>query len=230
LAASALAAGVAAVVLGVFGEDGSRTGGGRGGEGPTAAAFEGASCERFGRAALSASLRRPTNLRVGPITFVSLGDYARATASDFEPVGQALLREPWARRYVDDVVRREVRDRSLYVAQKVIVVVEGGRDVTVAIPRSERGDASLLWGPQPKVTRSENALGLRQISDGNPVVRFKGCDTKVMQYVGGGFVVAGKRCLPLDIWVDGREGPLRAVASFGAGARCSPRADVGLTQ
>jgi hypothetical protein len=92
--------------------------------------------------------------------------------------------------------------------------------VIVAIPSSQRGVASLLWGPQPGVTRSENALGFRQISDGNPVVRFKGCEGKVMEYVGGGFVVAGKHCLPLDIWVQGSGASVRNVVSFGAGEDC----------
>jgi hypothetical protein len=41
-----------------------------------------------------------------------------------------------------------------------------------------------------------------------------------MEYVGGGFVIAGARCLPLDIWVEGEEEPRRIVASFGVPEGC----------
>jgi len=217
LAAIALAVGAVALVLGVLGEDGHRTRSERHGERPSDAAFVGADCRRFGHAGFPERLRRPGNLRVGPITFVSLRDYAREAPSSFEPVTLAWLRQPWARGRVDAAVRRAVREGSLYVANKVLVLVEGGGDVTVAIPTSQRGVASLLWGPEPGVTRSERALGFRQISDGNPVVRFAACEGKVMEYVGGGFVVAGERCLPLDIWVQESGAPLRTVVSFGSG-------------
>jgi hypothetical protein len=51
-------------------------------------------------------------------------------------------------------------------------------------------------------------------------VRFKACEGQFMEYVGGGFVVAGARCLPLDVWVEGERAPQRLVASFGRGEVC----------
>jgi hypothetical protein len=189
--------------------------------GPPRAVTVGANCERFGGLTYPSILRRASNLRVGPITFISLGEYGRAPPSDFAPVRPALLREPWIRGRADALVREEMRAGSLYVAHKVLVVIEGGSDVTVVIPESERNHASLLWGPTPGVTRSEERLGFAQISDGNFAVRFKGCEEQFMEYVGGGLVIAGERCLPLDVWVEGERGPRRVAVSFGAGARCA---------
>jgi hypothetical protein len=208
-----------AVLLALVGDDESPPRGDQGG--PPRAATVGANCERFGGLTYRSILRRASNVQVGPITFISLGEYARQPPSDFAPVRPASLREPWIRGRADALVHEEVRERSLYVAHKVIVVIEGARDVTVAIPRSQRRHAALLWGPQPGVTRSEARLGFAQISDGNPAVRFKGCNGQFMEYVGGGFVIAGKRCLPLDLWVEGERGARRVAASFGAGEGCA---------
>jgi hypothetical protein len=180
----------------------------------------GADCARFGQAAFPERLRRSTNLAAGPLTFASLGDYAAEPASTFEPVGPAWLRQPWVRRHADASLRTAVREGSLYVALKVIVLIEGWRDVTVAIPASHTSHAGLLWGPQPDLTPTEDRLGVRELSDGNPIVRFQGCRDQVMEYVGGGFVVAGPRCLPLDIHVEETTTPLRLTASFGQGTRC----------
>jgi hypothetical protein len=49
----------------------------------------------------------------------------------------------------------------------------------------------------------------------------KGCEGKVMEYVGGGFVIAGARCLPLEVWVQGERAPGQVTTSFGAGGRCA---------
>jgi hypothetical protein len=105
---------------------------------------------------------------VGPITFISLGEYGRAPPSNFAPVRPALLREPWIRGRADALVREEVREASLYVAHKVLVVIEGGSDVTVLIPESERNHASLLWGPTPGVTRSRGGSGSRRSPTATP--------------------------------------------------------------
>jgi hypothetical protein len=120
-----VAAGGVALALIVSAEGGHPTRSGEGGDGPPEAAFVGANCKRFGHAAFPRRLRRPSNLRVETITFVSLRDYAWEEASAFEPVPPAWLRQPWARGRVDALVRREVREGSLYVAHKVLVVVEG---------------------------------------------------------------------------------------------------------
>jgi hypothetical protein len=216
-----VAAGAAVLAMLVVGGDGPASSPSGNGEEQSDVAFVAANCDRFGQAAFPDRLRRPTNLRAGPITFSSLGEYAGEPVSTFEPVEQTWLHEPWVRPHVDASLRQAVREGSLYVALKVIVLIEGWRDVTVAIPTSHQPHAAMLWGPQPGVTRSEDRLGVREISDGNPIVRFKGCRDKVMEYVGGGFVVAGKRCLPLDIHVEGTQVPLRITASFGEDDRCT---------
>ncbi|MGH2837174.1 MAG: hypothetical protein ACRDJY_02360 [Thermoleophilaceae bacterium] len=103
----------------------------------------------------------------------------------------------------------------------MLIVLRGGRDVTVVVPRSERSHASLLWGPTPGISRKEERLGLAQIADGNPAARFKGCPGEFMEYVGGGLVIAGARCLPLDVWVEREDEPQRVVAAFGVREGCA---------
>jgi hypothetical protein len=171
---------------------------GRPQEPPRRVVTHGASCKRFGGLTDPSIVRRAANIEAGPLTFVSLAEYARLPASDFG-----------------------ARQGSRYLAQKVLVVIRGGRDVTVAVPRSQRSHASLLWGATTGVTRMEERLGLREIADGNPAVRFKGCAGKFMEYVGGGFVIAGARCLPLDYWVDKEDVARRLVVSFGKRGECA---------
>jgi hypothetical protein len=160
----------------------------------------------------------------GPLSFVGAKDRARSPASDYEPVGLERLKWGWPGLAPDDVpqlVREWMRDRSLYLADEMVFVVRGDRAVTVAIPESDRGHASLLF--DTITSRVEGAdvefverFGLAQVSDGRFAVRVEPCRSWPTLF-GRGFVVTGARCLPLDVWVDGEAQPMRTLISFAAG-------------
>jgi hypothetical protein len=160
----------------------------------------------------------------GPLSFVGAKGRARSPASDYDPVGLERLQRGWPGLTPDDVPRRvrgRMRDGSLYSADEMVFVVRGDRAVTVAIPESERGHASLLL--DTIASRLEGAgaefverFGLAQVSDGRPAVRVEPCRSGPTLF-GRGFVVAGSRCLPLDVWVDGEAKAMRTLISFAAG-------------
>ena len=132
----------------------------------------------------------PRDVTVGPITFVGLRRLASAPQDRFEPLATV----------------------------KVPVLIEARRVVTVAVPRPHRAYLSLLFR-----TGSGEKIG-----DGVPAVTYKACrqNEKAFSYDGtvgprtgfaAGFIVAGARCVPLRIWIAGRERPLHVRASLGAG-------------
>ncbi len=112
---------------------------------------------------------------------------------------------------------------------KVLAVLRAGETVTLAVPESERRRLSLLYdlsGPGPR-------RPLR-LSDGVSAVRFSACargivagtrvkDAAESQF-NGGFFVRGAHCAPIEVWVEGREEPLRRWLPFGTGARPCPAA------
>jgi hypothetical protein len=157
------------------------------------------------------------NIRAGPLILYLAGQYANAPRSEFAPV-----------RFIENappLVRREIRNRTAYAAVKQLLVFRGTRAVTLEIQGVGRGHAALLYATTPGYTEQEARLGLAQISDGVPAVRFEPCErgTGPFTQFPGGLVVAGARCLPLHIWVEGREQPLRRVVSFGMGGVCEER-------
>lgn len=85
--------------------------------------------------------------------------------------------------------------------EKVIVVIEHGHEATVVIGERHRRQAALLY--------TDSAA---------PAVTVRGCESARAVF-NGGIIVAGDRCLPLDVYVDDAPRPLRVDASFGAG-RC----------
>jgi len=110
---------------------------------------------------------------------------------------------------------------------KVLAVLRAGETVTLAVPESERGRLSLLYdmgGPGPR-------RPLR-LSDGVSVVRFSACARGIVagtrvkgaseSQFNGGFFVRGAHCAPIEVWVEGREEPLRRWLPFGTGGRPCP--------
>ncbi len=92
--------------------------------------------------------------------------------------------------------------------------------MTVAIAPDASGDASLLYDPE----RFEPSGGY-EVSDGERAVTFKACPkgealigppTSPTQFPGG-FIVAGPRCVPLEVWVGTDAARKQRVLSFGAG-------------
>src|SRR6266508_3988651 len=102
---------------------------------------------------------------------------------------------------------------------KVLAVLRAGQAVTLAVPESERGRLSLLYdlsGPGPR-------RSLR-LSDGVSAVRFTACAKGIVagtrvegaseSQFNGGFFVRGAHCAPIEVWVEGREEPLRRWLPF----------------
>jgi hypothetical protein len=93
------------------------------------------------------------------------------------------------------------------------------------VRESELRYAALLYNPA--VWNDRNAY---KVEEGEVAVTFKACKKgergpvggplNAMSQFNGGFVVAGVRCVPLDVRVQGREGAIPVRLPFGAG-RCS---------
>jgi hypothetical protein len=116
--------------------------------------------------------------------------------------------------YADSRPRLFSRNAEGYSAQKVLVVVEPGAVVTVAIAPTATGASSLLYDPS-----RFNDTNRYEVSDGESAVTFQACGkggTHVTQF-NGGFIVAGPRCVPLEISTANDGTPRRRVLSFGKG-------------
>jgi hypothetical protein len=147
---------------------------------------------------------RQHSIIAGPLAFWYVDQYARQPASLFAPV-------------------RGSSDR--YPGLKLLVLVRPGAVATVIVPASERRDVALLYDPAAWNDRNEY-----QIQDGDSAVTFEACKKgetlgtggplNEMTQFNGGFLVAGVRCLPLDVLVRGPQKATRVTLSFGAG-RCA---------
>jgi hypothetical protein len=110
---------------------------------------------------------------------------------------------------------------------KVLAVIRAGEAVTLAVPEPERGRLSLLYDMSSPGPRRPLRL-----SDGVSVVRFSACARGIVagtrvkgaseSQFNGGFFVRGAHCAPIEVWVEGREEPLRRWLPFGTGGRPCP--------
>jgi hypothetical protein len=140
----------------------------------------------------------------GPLAFYYADQFAEQPDSVFAPLGG--------------------QDAS-YGGQKLLVLVRRGSVVTVVIPESIRSDAALLYNPA-----AWNDRNAYRIEDGESAVTFKACKkgetapaggpAKAMTQFNGGFVVAGARCVPLEVHVRGEERSIPVALRFGSG-RCT---------
>lgn len=116
---------------------------------------------------------------MGPIALGALGTFRRAQLEAARPGQQR------------------------FPAIESVAVVNAGATVTVAVPRAERGYVGLIYD-KSKFSND----GLYRIKDLNWVVRFEACTDTKFNYgysqFDGGIVVAGRRCLSLDFYLDGR--------------------------
>ena len=145
---------------------------------------------------------RKHSVFAGPLVFYSADQYAEQPASLFAPI--------------------DGNDR--YAGQKLLVLLRRGAVATVDVPESERSHAALLYNAD-----AWNDTNAYRIQDGESAVTFKACKKRQTAAVGGpltamtqfngGFVVAGARCLPLDVRVRGEDQiiPVKVKLSFGAG-------------
>jgi len=83
-----------------------------------------------------------------------------------------------------------------------IAIVDAGAIVTVAVSPSDRDHVGLIYDESK--FRSD---GLYRIADLDDVVKFEACADPTFNHgysqFDGGFVVAGRRCFSLDIYVEG---------------------------
>jgi hypothetical protein len=221
----------AAVLAACGGQAGDRTAGSRHApatapSAPTLTCAEGggAAPNRPGEPTGYVELDPRRDVVAGPVSFVGARDRARSPTSDYEPVGLERLQRGWPGLRPEEIpphVRERMRERSLYSPDKMGFVVREDRAVTIAIPETERAHASLLFDNLTFGWESADAefverFGLAQVSDGRLAVRVEPCASGPTLF-GRGFVVAGARCLPLNVWVDGEAEPIRTLISFAAG-------------
>jgi hypothetical protein len=147
---------------------------------------------------------REHSVVAGPLVFWAADDYAGQPASLFTPV-------------------RGRSDR--YRGLKLLVLVRPDAVATVVVPASARRKVALLYNPAAWNDRNEY-----RIEDGDSAVGFEACKKgetigtgsplNEMTQFNGGFLVAGARCVPLDVLVRGQPRAIRVTLSFGAG-RCA---------
>jgi hypothetical protein len=147
---------------------------------------------------------RKHSVFAGPLVFYSADQYAEQPASTFAPIAGRS---------------------GVYPGQKLLVLVRRGAVATVVLPESERRYAGLLYNPA-----GWNDRNAYRVKDGETAVRFKACEKgesapvggplNAMTQFNGGFVVAGVRCLSLQVLVRGQAGSIPVTLSFGAG-RCT---------
>jgi hypothetical protein len=147
---------------------------------------------------------RTHSVVAGPLVFYSADQYAEQPASLFAPLPG---------------------NDGYYAGQKLLVLVRRGAVGTVVVSGSGRRYAALLYNPA-----AWNDRNAYRIEDGESAVTFKACKKgetapvggplNAMTQFNGGFVVAGARCLPLEVLVRGQERTIPVALSFGAG-RCA---------
>jgi hypothetical protein len=150
-------------------------------------------CETAVYGELAAGWRK-NSIVAGPLAFVYGKDYARPSFA----------------------VDRGRNGR--YHPIKVLVVVENGAVVTVAIPRAARSYASLFYDEARFGTG-----GRVHVAQGDEQVTFKACRDGESPYArhetqfNGGFIVAGSRCVPLVLTTNKDASQRRVMFSFAAG-------------
>jgi hypothetical protein len=147
---------------------------------------------------------RTHSVVAGPLVFYSADQYAEQPASLFAPLPG---------------------NDGYYAGQKLLVLVRRGTVATVVVSGSGRRYAALLYNPA-----AWNDRNAYRIEDGENAVTFKACKKgeaapvggplNAMTQFNGGFLVAGARCLPLEVLVRGQERTIPVALSFGAG-RCA---------
>jgi hypothetical protein len=132
--------------------------------------------------------KRPGTIVVGPIAFPDLFAPSRTSpASLFAPV------------------------HGRYLAQKVLLVVNAKITVRLVIPASELMRLRLLY--DPGAWNRADVRGRYRLTTGTAAAIFKACPTETQ--FNGGFLVAGRQCARVLVYVGRRGQPLAARLPFG---------------
>jgi hypothetical protein len=161
-------------------------------------------CEMSVYGTLDAPAWEKHSIIAGPLVFYYANQYAEQPASIFAPIPA---------------------QNGHYAGQKLLVLVRRGAVATVIVTESQRPNAALLYDPA-----DFNDSNAYRIEDGESAVTFKACKKGEASPVGGplnamtqfngGFIVAGARCVLLEVLVRGEQRTIPVTLSFGAG-RCA---------
>jgi hypothetical protein len=161
-------------------------------------------CEMSVYGTLDAGAWKKHSTNAGPLFFYYSDQYAQMASSELAPVSGR---------------------KGYYRGQKLLVLVRPGAVVTVVLPESVRRYAALIYNPA-----DWNDRNAYRVEDGESAVTFKACKkgetpsdagpVNAMTQFNGGFVVAGARCVPIEVFVPGQGRSIRTTLSFGRG-RCA---------
>jgi hypothetical protein len=102
-----------------------------------------------------------------------------------------------------------------YPGQKVLIVLRRGSTATISVPRPERARVALLYASD------QEAAPRYALADGEVSVTLTACGDSDTQF-NGGMIVAGPRCVELDVRAAPRT--RRVWIPFGTGHRPCPGA------
>jgi hypothetical protein len=161
-------------------------------------------CEMSVYGRLDASAWQKHSANAGPVSFYYADQYAQTASSEFDPVSGS---------------------KGYYPGLKLLVLVRPGAVATVVLPKSERRYTALIYNPD-----DWNDRNAYRLEDGESAVTFRACKkgetpsdagpVNAMTQFNGGFVVAGARCVPIEVFVQGQKRSIRRTLSFGKG-RCA---------
>jgi hypothetical protein len=102
-----------------------------------------------------------------------------------------------------------------YRSIKRAISFRGSSPIKIVIPKRYRTYLSLLYDPS-----SWNSTDSYKVRNGDSAEKFLPCGGALTGYAGG-FIVAGRHCAKLKIYVGKTSKPKRLNVSFGLGARCA---------
>lgn len=160
----------------------------------------------------ASTLRRPIPVRsCGSDVYGTLNPSWRDYAISVGPLSLVPFE-----RLADAPASQFAGKRGRYPGQKMLVVVEAGRRATLLLPLPERRHAALNYAHQSGSRDNRYAL-----ADGTAAVTFKACADHLTQF-NGTFIVAGPRCVAIEIRQRASIRGVRRYLPFGTGDEPCP--------
>lgn len=185
-------------------------------------------CQDGGRttAALTDAERR-ASVVAEPLTLVYARQHAEQRASAFDSMRASLRRlidAPSTRQRERALARRTLKSARAgsYGVSTIRIRVSVGRQATVTVPPEHRASVALIYTARARNRENPGAPGGYRVDDGEDAVTLRACPDADTEFLGG-VVVAGARCVPLQISAPGRP-PQQRLLSFGAGECVSSKA------
>jgi hypothetical protein len=168
----------------------------------------------------------------GPLTLARVADNAAQPASAFvasraqlravvDGAGSTARERRLARRTL-----ARTRAGSYAVAEGVVRVAAGG-EVTLSVAPQQRAVVSLVYSRRARNQERPGAPGAYRVADGDATVTFRACASADTEFLGG-YVVAGARCVRLEVSAPGRRAA-RLRLPFGLRG-CAPRTRTAATK